>query len=163
MTNITNIRLNKFDINACKTNAAPPMQTSIAQPTAISRSAFQWILHQALVADERYIYRGLIGSMAQDMPTIQKVAMVKKDEDIQQTLDVWSDLDIQCLGFFHFEEDAASTELVGAMPDAYIELKVRLSEKGRLDLLAYHCHKNAVSVEKINLDLIEDGHADKLV
>ncbi|MDQ7003968.1 MAG: hypothetical protein Q9N67_03175 [Ghiorsea sp.] len=133
------------------------------KPTYISRSAFQWILHQALVADERYTYRGLIGSLAQDMPTIQKVAMVKEDEDIQQTLDVWSDLDIQCLGFFHFEEDAASSELVDVMPDEYIELKVRLSEKGRLDLLAYHCNKSSESVEKINLDLIEDGQKDAVV
>ncbi len=152
-----------IDNGVRRANAAPPMQTPITQPTAISRRAFQWILHQALVADERHVYCGLVGALSSSMSWIQKVAMVKETADIRQTLDVWSGLDIQCLGFFHFADEDAPTALVDAMPDLYIEIKVSLSEKGRLDLWAYHRDKTKGSAEKTDLHLIEDGHAAKLV
>ena len=139
------------------------MQTTFIYPHQILRSSFQWILHQALVADERFSYRGLIGSAKNNVVTIEKVAMVKSDADIKQTLDVWEELGIQCLGFFQFEEDVVSQVLVDAMPAQYTVLKVCLAEKGRLDLLAYFCDKAEKSVVKLNLGLIEDGQKEAVV
>ncbi|HIP07422.1 MAG TPA: hypothetical protein EYG66_06130 [Mariprofundaceae bacterium] len=139
------------------------MKTARIQPNHISRNSFQWILHQALVADERFVYRGLIGSDKGNTAAIEKVAMVKGDADIAQTLDVWAELGIQCLGFFQFEEDGVSQALLDAMPAQYAVLKVRLAEKGRLDLLAHFYDKEVGSVVKLNLDLIEDGQQDTVV
>ena len=149
-----------FDIKRFKPNPAPPMQTTDVTPSHISRSAFQWILHQALVADERYVYRGLIGASEQDSRCIEKVAMVKDEQDIEHTLEVWNDLGMKCLGFFHFENEDISATLLSQMPSHYIELQVRLAEKGRLDLLAFSCDKESGDVVKVNLDLIEDGQSD---
>ena len=157
------ISLPLFDINRYTLNPAPPMQTSTPKPTHISRSAFQWILHQSLVADERFIYRGLIGAIPDEPCFIQKVGMIKGDEDIAQTLDVWAELDIVCLGFFHFENEEVLPALLDAMPKTYTQLQVSLSEKGRLDLLASFCEKGSASVAKLNLDLIEDGQKDTVV
>ena len=139
------------------------MQTLNEQSTYISRSALQWILHQALVADERHIYRGLIGADNENKTFIQKVAMLKDEGDEEQTLSVWQTVDTQCLGYFHFEGEPISAALLSVMPNQYLQLSVRLSEKGRLDVLAFVCVKSDDSVSKIDLDLIEDGHAEKLV
>lgn len=143
------------------------MQTSSTKPYYISRSAFQWILHQSLVADERHIFCGLVGETHTQNPEqkgmIEKVAMVKDTADIAQTLDVWQELGIDCLGFFHFAHEQAHLALIEAMPDSYIELQVQLAEKGRLDLLAFACDKPSSSVVKTDLDLIEDGHTASVV
>jgi len=134
-----------------------PMQKIDSDSTYISRTSFQWILHQALVADDRYIYCGLIGAAADNTSVIEKVAMIKDISDVEQTLSVWQDVDIQCLGFFHFENEAIHPTLLKAMPLDYKMLKIRLSEKGRLDILAFQCDKKTESAVKLDLDLIEDG------
>ncbi|MDX8380520.1 MAG: hypothetical protein R8M14_00230 [Ghiorsea sp.] len=131
--------------------------------TYISRSSFQWILHQALVADDRYIYCGLIGADTDSISVIEKVAMIKDVEDIEQTLSVWQDLGIQCLGFFHFENETVHEALFQAMSLEYKVLKVRLAEKGRLDILANQCNKQTGSVIKLDLGLIEDGQETTVV
>lgn len=141
------------------------MQTFATQPYYISRSAFQWILHQSLVADERYTFCGLVGTSHESKASVlvEKVAMIKDVTDIAHTLGIWQELDIACLGFFHFEHEQAIPALVEAMPDTYVELQVRLAEKGRLDLLALMCDKLSSHVVKKDLELIEDGHADLVV
>jgi hypothetical protein len=142
---------------------APLMQSSELYPYYISRNAFQWILHQSLVADERHVFCGLIGADSESLDVIEKVAMVKDVTDVVQTLAVWQELGIPCLGFFHFENEVVHQELVQAMSEQHTKLDVRLAEKGRLDLLAFQCQKESGSVVKINLDLIEDGHAASVV
>jgi hypothetical protein len=142
---------------------APLMQSLELFPHYITRNAFQWILHQSLVADDRFVFCGLVGASAESLDVIGKVAMIKDVADVAQTLAVWKQLDISCLGFFHFEREEVHQELIQAMPQQYIKLDVRLAEKGRLDLLAFGCQKDSGSVAKINLDLIEDGHQASVV
>jgi hypothetical protein len=139
------------------------MQSSELYPHYISRNAFQWILHQALVADERFVFCGLIGADPESLDVIEKVAMVKDVADVAQTLAVWQELGILCLGFFHFEHEDAHSEITQAMSEQYTKLDVRLAEKGRLDLLAFGCQKESDGVVKINLDLIDDGYAASVV
>ncbi len=163
MTDVTIISSYALTSNHYAAMLRPLMPTSNQQPTYISRSALQWILHQALVADDRYSYRGLIGADQENPGLIQKVAMLKDEGDEQQTLSVWQDLGIQCLGYFHFDNEPVSKNLLDIMPEQHLQLSVRLSEKGRLDVLAFVCIISEDSVTKTDLDLIEDGHTDKLV
>jgi len=135
------------------------MKYLMPQQQFIARSTFQWILHQALVADERYVYCGVVGTAASEPQTIQHVAMIKDMEDVEQTLSVWQDLDIVCAGYFHFEQDTACSAVVDAMPKQFLELAVNLDEKGRLDLFVYpHGFKQSVA-EKVVLKLTEDGQS----
>ncbi len=125
-------------------------------PQYITRASFQWILHQSLVSDDRYLFCGLLGVSPDEPEVMQHVAMVKDVADVAQVLDVWADCNMVCVGFFHFEAEDIHPELLLAMPRNYIELKVYLREKGRLDLLAYACDKDQEQSQKLTLNLIED-------
>lgn len=132
------------------------MNETNVKPQYITRASFQWILHQSLVADDRYLFCGLVGINPAEPLVIQHVAMIKDVTDVGQVLDVWADCNMLCVGFFHFEEEDIHSELLLAMPESYIELKVCLREKGRLDLLAYACAKHQEEQQKLTLNLIED-------
>jgi len=133
------------------------MNESTAHQQCIARTTFQWILHQALVADEQSMYCGLIGVAPTERQKIQYVAMMKSATDMGEILSVWQEHDMLCAGYFHFAHQDVPQTILSQMPNEHIEFSVSLGEKGRLDLLAYHHVGLGAMPKELTLTLIEDG------
>jgi len=131
---------------------------SATSSLSIARSAFQFILHHALLSTPPQSCCGLLGSHDAYMDNIEHVTLVGNALDGQRCLSRWQAKRVACVGMFHVASDHdVDASLLQCMPDVYIKLSVSLDEKGRLDVFAYQCR--AASDEKIRLDMvmIEDG------
>jgi len=136
-----------------------PMSNSQSiKPKFITRSAFQNILHLALVAGDTRACAGLLGSgFTGQIQTIQSVRSV---EELTLHLSLWQKENINCVGLFHLEQETPAIYLKDIMPELYIDASVNLDEKGRLDVLAYQVSKSTNQKQHLSLDMIEDGHSD---
>ena len=128
------------------------------KPKFITRSAFQNILHLALVADGTRACIGLLGSGSAGQ--IQTIHLVRSAEELTRKLTSWQRENINCVGLFHLERETPATYLKDIMPELYIDASVNLDEKGRLDVLAYQVSKATNQKQHLSLDMIEDGHSD---
>ena len=125
--------------------------------TFITRSAFQNILHQALITGEDANCFGVLGS--NDSSEIQSIQLVRNADVLAQSLKDWEKQNIACIGLFYLHHKDAPDYIYAAMPASYISLSVNLDEKGRLDLLAFLTLDTTATKEQLSLDMIEDGHS----
>ncbi|OIQ00284.1 MAG: hypothetical protein AUK35_03965 [Zetaproteobacteria bacterium CG2_30_46_52] len=138
--------------------------TNTFQPStshAITRSVFQTMLHEALVADAHVKCEGLLGA-TKGSAEISAIAVASTPEKVAKTMTSWAEDGLYCLGLFHVLGDVSPELLLRATPASYIDVAISLGEKGRLDIFATKQNKSGVMVDSqvqaITLDLIEDGH-----
>jgi len=124
----------------------------------ITRSAFQNILHQALIADGDGQCFGVLGSAKAGQ--IQTIQQVQNQEELFQKLSAWKQLNIDCVGLFHMEREEPPEYFIDMMNACYLDVSVNLDEKGRLDILAVEVSRTTNQKQYISLDMIEDGHSD---
>ncbi len=127
-------------------------------PQFITRTVFQNLLHQALVAGDNACF-GLLAAPVTS-PHIISQSVVLKSVAKKEKIAAWSENDLVCTGLFHLEHQAIPVSIVAMMPSEYIELSISLDEKGRLDLLAYHQDKASKNRHESPLILIEDGQLE---
>ncbi|MDQ6976940.1 MAG: hypothetical protein Q9M75_02390 [Ghiorsea sp.] len=123
----------------------------------ISRVAFQLILHQALTKQAEQNFFGLLGCAENHKHTIEKVTVLTAVSQIDTALQQWRKADIICVGVFQMQGVQLTDEVKKMMPNCYVDLAVKLDEKGRLDLLAQLCNQSENIQTVLPLCLIEDG------
>lgn len=123
----------------------------------ISRIAFQSILHQALTNQAEQNLFGLLGSAEKHEHTIEKVIVLTAVSQIDAALQQWRKVGIICVGVFQMQGVELTDAVKGMIPNCYVDLAVKLDEKGRLDLLAQLCNQSENTQTVLPLCLIEDG------
>ena len=123
----------------------------------ISRVAFQLILHQALTNQAKQNFFGLLGSAEKHEHTIEKVIALTAVSQIDTALQQWRKAGITCVGAYQMQGVQLTDEVKNMMPNCYVDLAVKLDEKGRLDLLAQLCNQSENIQTVLPLCLIEDG------
>lgn len=123
----------------------------------ISRVAFQLILHQALTDQAKQNFFGLLGSAEKHEHTIEKAIVLASVSQIDTALQQWCKAGITCVGVFQMQGAQLIDEVKNMMPNCYVDLSVKLDEKGRLDLLAQLCNQSENIQTALPLCLIEDG------
>ncbi|MCF6208105.1 MAG: hypothetical protein L3J61_01790 [Ghiorsea sp.] len=123
----------------------------------ISRIAFQSILHQALTNQAEQNLFGLLGSAEKHEHTIEKVIVLTAVSQIDAALQQWRKVGITCVGVFQMQGVELTDAVKGMIPNCYVDLAVKLDEKGRLDLLAQLCNQSENTQTVLPLCLIEDG------
>ncbi len=136
---------------------APMNVICVPTPLSIARFAFQFILHQALLADKHQARCGLLGVSAAKPDVLQHVLLCASEQRREAILAAWEKDDICCAGLFSFAEDVDIRHLMSGMPQPYIALLACLDEKGRLDLLAKQHVATSDSPLVIALTMTEDG------
>ncbi|MDX8382895.1 MAG: hypothetical protein R8M45_02365 [Ghiorsea sp.] len=125
---------------------------------SIARSAFQFILHQALQAAEQQTSYGLLGSKISSKHCIEYISMLP----VASTMDTsscWQAEDVVCMGLVHLHGEQVSEAMLACVPKHYVELAVCLDEKGRLDLFAFQCVLGSDEKIACAVTMIEDGQA----
>ena len=135
------------------------MNDSKPKPQYITRSVFQNLLHQALIATDGGCC-GLLAASYSEQHILTQAAVLKDSND-HKTVSAWSENNLACIGLFHFEHQLVPQDLIAAVPSNYLELIVCLDEKGRLDLVAYHHDKTKEECHECPLILIEDGQSEE--
>ncbi|MDQ6989422.1 MAG: hypothetical protein Q9M19_06025 [Mariprofundaceae bacterium] len=126
---------------------------------SIARSAFQFILHHALLWQSQPHQCGLLGIDVANNAVIQHSPLCSSAQKAEIIIQTWQDKGIVCVGLYYFSPEVDISHLLTVIPSTYIELFACLDEKGRLDLFAKQRDVASTQQQSITLTLTEDGQS----
>lgn len=138
-----------------------PFDSQHELPHAITRHAFQAMLHTALACNHPSECVGLLGAVAGS--GVSAIALVRYPSDIAQALQQWQSKGVMSVGVFHIVDEPIPAFVFNTLPDPFIQLSLALGEKGRLDVLAFVGGHADMQLQTVEMQLIEDRHITSFV